>query len=445
VAYGGYNNGYPAAIQAPGSTYSSYAVGYGQQPVSPLPPPPPPPPPIVPPGEPGAVYLPSVGIRLPSPVWTFAVGAWQKLPTRELSRASERSVTWRLIGNHEASFTIAGEEPTAVAEASAIEEMITDLWIMWNGQPLFRGRFGASSDSGDSASVSSTFAAADYRALLDRRQLWEGDTVSYLNQDQSAIAWGLISTAQGKPAGDLGIIQGQGRTTGVLRDRTDYAPGDSITHDLDLLSQVQNGFDYDITPVSKSTALHFDVFYPARGTDRGVVLDFAGLVAKFDRQVDPTAFMNAVRGTGGNPLLPNGTQDTTKTLHSLIVSTTLSTDPAGRWEGEYSEGSITLQTTLDAKTYQAMRDGMFVQPSYTLTLKPGAWEGPNHIWLGDQVTLSIHAGRLNVTESLRVVGIGLTLDQNDTETITVTLGSPPPFLRRLQRVIDKRLQALERR
>lgn len=424
---GGYSDGYAGLNPIPGSTYGGYFTGYGFGGNDPTPPPPPPPAP--PPVDPTSPYLPGIPIRVPSPVWTFAAGGWTGLPTVELSHATSRSVTWRLVDSSEASLSMPGLSP----QTTAIEEMITDLWVMWNGIPLFRGRFGASSDQLGPDSLSTDFGVADYRGLLDRRFLWEGDTLSYLNQDQSAIGWGLISATQAKSGGGLNIVRGVGQTTGVLRDRSDYVAGDSIAHDLNLLSQVQNGFDWAVNPVPNSKTQTFDIYYPARGVDRGVVLDFGGRVASATRQVDPSTYGNSVRATGADTLAP------------VRVDGPAGTDPAGRWDLQWSEQSITLATTLAAKAAQALADGQFVQPSWTATLPPETWGGPADIWLGDQVTLAVKAGRLDVVESLRVYEISLTLDENDMDTVTVTLGAPNPALRRSQRIVDRRLSALERR
>jgi endonuclease/exonuclease/phosphatase family metal-dependent hydrolase len=316
-----------------------------------------------------------------------------------------------------------------------IAEMMWDLWVLRNGSPLFRGRIGPSSDTGDDdGNLSSTFSAADYRELLNRRLLFEGDKVDFVTYEQSDIAWSLISSTQAKAGGNLGIVRGAGKVTGVKRDRSTYAPGDSIGATINLLSQVANGFDWDIQPNLTDTSMTFDVFYPSRGADRSVVLDYGGRVVSFNRQVDPGTFGNAVRGTGDETLTPVRQE-----------AAGLATDPAGRWDLQYADDAVKVAQTLTDKTAQALADGQYVQPSWTVTLAPGTWNGPSDFWLGDQVTLVVKAGRLNVVESLRVVEIGLSIDENNLDTLTVTLGVPDPKHRRTARTINRRLTALERR
>ena len=394
----------------------SLSAGFGEGFVADGTTPPPPPP------GPGPAPQPDV--------WTFATGPWNGMPTTELSTATSRSVTWRLTDHHEASLTIDGLSPQAVN----IRELEWDLWVLWNGQALFRGRIGPSSDTGSENGLSTQFGAADYRELLQRRFLFEGDTLSYTAADQSTIAWGLISSTQAKVGGQLGITRGLGATTGVIRDRTAYEAGASIGSCLDQLSQVIDGFDYDFTPSSTSTALSFDLYYPSRGADRSVVLDYGGRVASFTRQVDPSTFGNAVRASGA---------DTLAAVRQEAPG--LATDPAGRWDFQFSDTSITVASTLQGKAAKALADGQYVAPSWTVTLPPGGWGGPTDFWLGDQVSLVVRTGRLDVVESLRVMEMSLALDDNGSDVITATLGQPDPKLKRTARTINRRLSALERR
>lgn len=362
--------------------------------------------------------------------WLFAAGPWNAAPAVPLSDASARSVTWRLSGSSEASITMPGVSP----QVAAIHEMRTDLWVLRDGEALFCGRFGARNDQADADSYTIQYGAGDYRALLQRRQLYEGDTLSYLSTDQAAVAWGLISSTQSRPGGNLGITRGAGQSTGVIRDRSDFPAGQWVGAGLDQLSQVTDGFDYDFTPNVLTGGLAFDIYYPARGTERGRVLDYGGRVIGFTRQLDPGTFGNAVRGTGAGGLAA-----------VRMEAAGLAIAAEGRWDLQYADTSITLPTTLSAKTAQALATGQFLLPSWTVTLQPGGWGGPADFWIGDQVTLVVKLGGLNVAESLRVQEIGLALDENDDETVTATLGAPDPRLRRYARSLDRRLAALERR
>jgi hypothetical protein len=361
--------------------------------------------------------------------WAMAVGPWTAMPDWQLSRATGRKVILRLSGAHEASFSLDGTS----RDASRIRELVTDVWLWWNGRPLYRGRVGSTGDDHDGDRHAMTVASADYRALLGRRLLYEGDTLTYTQVDQAQLAWNLISTTQGRTGGNLGIVRGAGQTTGVLRDRT-WKPGESVLHYLELLADVQGGFEYDLTPSATSTALSFDIFYPRRGTDRQVVLDFPGAITRWSRQVDPGQYANSVRMSGDEAIAP-----------ARADATDIASRDEGRWDWQVGDTTIKEAATLTARVQSELAKAQALTPSWRVTLRRGFWGGPDHIWLGDPVTLAVKSGRLNTLTSLRVQEVGIDLDDNDEATISLTLGQVPPQRRwRLQR-IDQRLTTLERR
>jgi hypothetical protein len=374
-------------------------------------------------------------------MWTFAVGPWNGLPDTELSRLTGRSITCRLgneggtvtsaSNNSEASFTVDGSLP----EAQSVHELISDLWCLRNGQTLFRGRVGPSADAGSVDQELSTFSAADYRALFNRRMFRTGDSLVYSSQDIGQTAWNILAQTQAKAGGNWGIIRGAGGTTGVVQSNT-FSAGDLIGSTLEKLSAGSPGFDFDITPTTGITTQTFDIWYPQRGTDRQAILDFPGRIQSYTRQVDPGAFANSIRGTGTTGLGPNE-QDTAG----------IGTDPAGRFEAALADTAIQTTSALAARTTALLATAQTVIPSWTVTLSPNSWGGPTDVWLGDPVTLQINAGRhAGTIFTYRVFEIKIDLDdQSDAETVTVTLGLPSPTRRWLLRGFDRRLAALDKR
>ncbi len=360
--------------------------------------------------------------------WAFAVGPWTALPDHQLTRAKGRRVTWRLTGSHEASLTLDGTS----RDAAKVEELITDIWVLRSGRALFRGRVGGTSDDLGADGHKVAVSAADYRAVLQRRLLFEGDTLTYTTTEQAAIGFGLISATQAR--GSLGIVRGVGQATGIIRNRT-YQAGQSVGEMLDNLSQVQRGFDYDIQPDARSTALTFDVFHPARGTDRQEVLDYPGLIASVNRQVDPGQYANSVRMTGAD------------TLAAVRVDATgLASRPEGRWDLQLGDTDIDNTETLTDRAHRELTDRQFIEPSWSVTLRQGAWRGPDHLWLGDPVTLAVRSGRLDVVRTSLVQEVECAWNDNSDEpTVSVVLGQVPPRRRQRLRVLDRRLTTLERR
>lgn len=85
----------------------------------------------------------------------------------------------------------------------------------------------------------------------------------------------------------------------------------------------------------------------------------------------------------------------------------------------------TSQAELAAKAAQLSAELQQVAPSYTITLRQGFWEGPEHVWLGDTVRLIVDSGRLNDDVELRVTQVDITLGDDGQETVALTVGADP--------------------
>lgn len=383
--------------------------------------------------------------------WQWIYGPWAGTPQSDIGPATSRTVTWRTTGRHEASYTIDGRQ----AEAAGLQELVSDLRVIRDGRCLYRGRLGPTDDEIDTDSYALTASWADYRAVLDRRQLWENDILSYAGVDQAKIAWGLLSSTQARDGGELHIIRGVGATTGVGRAGINYEIASKVGEQIDALSVLQHGFDWDITPnQDPSTPTQtLDIWSPYRGAQRGVVLDFGGLVATVSRQFDPSTYANAVRFSGDDSLLP---------LH--LEATDIATRPEGRWETDASDTTLLQLDDLTAAGNQSLTTAEIPTPSYSLTLVGGRWHGPDHIWLGDSVFVRIPVGRLNVAALYRVAEIqaawsddtdgvptvnGVAVDPRtvgaDGVVVTLVVGAIPPDRKWRARAIDQRISALERR
>lgn len=376
--------------------------------------------------------------------WSFSIGSWRTGPAAPLSGARNRQVTWRLVGRSEASFDLSGSDEAA----GFLDELITDLWVTRSPVPdratcLFRGRVGRTQHAIDANTHTVSVTVGDYRAVLDRRQLWEGGQLSWVNVDQAAIAFGLVQHAQAQPGGSLSITQGVGPVSGVTRARNDYPAGKPVGEALDQLSQVDNGFDWDITPDPdpRVPGQKLDIFHPARGTDRHQVLALGDRLVSINRTVDPGTYANAIRGTGADSTSSGGALAPVRREASDIA-----TRPEGRWDGSMSDTDLTVQQTIVDRTVQELANRQDVTPQWTVTLKPNSWGGPDDIWLGDPVSLRVKSGPLDVFATYRVLEIPCSWDDDDNVTTGLTLGTATGINPRFSpRKVDTRLQALERR
>jgi hypothetical protein len=353
--------------------------------------------------------------------WAFVLTGTDGSKIGDLTAAKGRKLTARLASPSEASFTIDGRHE----EALMIDERRTDLLVYRDAVKVFRGRVGAGQDqAGTDRHTVSPVTALDYRAVLDPRLIHTA--LTFTGVDQSAIAWALITDTQGRTGGNLGITRGLGQTTGILRDRT-YEDGKSVGELITQLSEVSNGFDWDITP-----DLAFDVHYPQRGTDRGVVLDYRGTVKGFSRT--PGQYANVVRVSGADGVAP-----------VVREVADLASRPEGRVEAQFGFPDVTQGATLAQKADRLLAELSAAEPSYTVKLK--TWGGPGDLWLGDPVQLVVRSGRLDELSVRRVVEVDVDINNSGVETVKVSLGQPSLRTRYLQRplAVERRLTELERR
>jgi hypothetical protein len=368
--------------------------------------------------------------------WTFAAGATPPggTPSVALSNARGRTLTMRVAADqgHEADFTLDGKDP----QAADFTELASDLWVYRAGfpLPLFQGRIGPTTDTLTDAGHQVAVTASDYRALLGRRRLFTGDTLSWASVEQALICWQMIQATQGRAGGNLGIVPGLGQVTGVARTLA-YAAGDFIGADITATSQLDTGFDWDISPYG-SQDLRFDVFYPFRGTSRGVVLEYGGSLAKsITRAVDPGAYANALLVTG----------DSSATLTpAQPEAADIATRPEGRWDQVVGTTQLTA-SGLASRAAWELADAEVITPAYTVVMQPQAWQGPGHIWIGDQVQVRIASGRLAVDAPYRVLELAVAIGDDGDERVTLQVGAIP--VRPLKVIADaqRRLRFLETR
>jgi microcystin-dependent protein len=340
----------------------------------------------------------------------------------ELASARSRTVQFVLDGAATATFTVPGTHP----DATLVSELASDLLVYRNGVKLFRGRVGTSSDTLSADTHTVAFSAIDYRGMLDRRILWSDSPLSFRGVDQGQIAWAMIADTQRRTGGDLGITQGLGTATGVVRDR-DYTPGKKIGEAVTELGDVIGGFDWEI-----DANLAFNVFYPHRGRSTGIPLVYGSQIASATRQVTSTNYNNALRYQG----------DPAATTAVEIADTIFG--PTGRWEAAIGNPDLKLQTSVQSTAQGDLGASDTLIPNYQAALLEGWWD-PTALWLGDIANLYIASGRLNVTgDAVQVVGFHIAYSDNGGEAVTVDLGVPAASLTSRLGDYQSRLDVIER-
>lgn len=375
--------------------------------------------------------------------WQLVAGPASGGHDLALTEATSRHYTARLIDANELTFNLDARHPQAAAVVNP--PLARDVHLLFTGSggtttELDRLRVGQTSHSFTADAIQVAVTGLAYRAMLQRRILYSDATLTFTGVDQAEIAWALINYTQGKVGGNLGISKAWAGTspTGVTRDRT-YEVGDSIGQRIQELSEIIGGFEWDILPTSAS-GLQLNIWWPERGSDRGLVLQHGGLMETATREVNPSDYANAIRYTGaaGDDVTPGPTA-------KEIEAPDLASMPQGRWDAALGDDGLTTQSALDDRAAWQLGQSQDAAPVWTVTLKRGAWDGPDHIWLGDWVRVVADAEGLDVDTRYRVYEVDITLDGAGGETVQLTLGGPRPRYAKRVTEFERRLSNLERR
>lgn len=339
--------------------------------------------------------------------WSWALGgtpvSGSPGPQRELTTANGRTVTWRLDAADTAQFSIDGTGE----EISGWTRLATDLFVHREGELLHRGRLAPEVGGINATGHKVQLTSIGYRGWLDTHFI-DFPAPVYLATPQGAIAWDLINTTQLRPNGDLGITDGIGTGAGFPRDRSDYVPGKPIGEAISELGRVDNGFEWEI-----GADLALNRWYPRRGADNGVVLDYPGRIVDVQYTFDQGTFANVTMATGDQNTVP------------ALASSGVALDARGRIERATGYPSVSDQSTVAGKAAYDLAQKSVIKLAYRVTLRPNTWGGPSDVWLGDTVHLAIKSGRVFEDQTpQRVVEVTATPGNDGTETIQMLLAAP---------------------
>lgn len=333
-------------------------------------------------------------------VWRLVIGDWTGPPERELTLATNRKATFTLTAPATLAFDLPGESD----EAALLEEMVTDVWVYGDAVLVFRGRVTALTDTVTADAHTVAVTAVDYRGLLSRRLLVEGDQLNWSNATYAEIAWGLVTATQAKAGGGLGIVQGvwvpdPAQIPSNYRVRN-YAAGLEIGKAVDDLAGV--AFDYQIDP-----GLHFNLWAPGKAHISAFVADYGGTVAGFTRATAATSWANVTRSSG----------DATTTVGVNLVTD----NPAGRFEQQIGYPDVTLQDTVAQRAAADHARWMEWQATINVDLRPGIVPQSVDLDVGNTIAVALRSGRLNEVGTRQIQQMTVAVDDNDVPRVRLGL------------------------
>lgn len=236
---------------------------------------------------------------------------------------------------------------------------------------------------------------------------------SYTSTDAGQIAWGLIDTTQGLSGGNLGITEGTIEAT-QNRDRQYF--DEKIGEKMIQLTEVINGFDFEITPSVKVNTLGVFNVYAKRGTTLNTFrLEYGeGLknnIQSWSRKRTLSDMFNSVIVEGDG--LGDAKLTSTETDPVLITA-------IGLLEGRIQEKSVNQQTTLDTKAEEFIRISKTEQPLYDITVN-NAYDDFGKYDVGDIVPVRINYGYIDMNTTMRIYGIDVRISDAGEEVVKLTI------------------------
>lgn len=246
-----------------------------------------------------------------------------------------------------------------------------------------------------------TVYAKGYLSLFKNRILLADRT--FTATDAGTIAWTLIDESQSLTDGDFGITQGTIEAS-INRDRT-YDKYKNIYEAIVQLSEVENGFDFEIT-----NAKEFNVYYPYRGDDLSTnqILEWGKNIQSISFEHDFTDPANEVTVLGA------GQGDAMET--STRVDTALRSDYKLR-QMTYSYKDVSGQQFLDDKGDQVLAKHKQVIREYSVTQIPESDPLYTTLQMGDFVRVRVNRGFLQIDDVVRIIKISVKYDKG-LETIS---------------------------
>jgi hypothetical protein len=407
----------------------------------------------------------------PAPAWRFTIHRRPfSIPTyardtgiAEITDARSRRLELEINKPAKLTFSIDGESPGA----AYLQELTTEV-MAWrtdaDGVPalMFRGVVSQSQDTLSEQTYTVNFTCHDHLAMLERRFLTHPTDLVYAQWDQDELAANLLVYASGDgcTSGDGATSFGPGsvlpitaarvnpdgtpraQLSGILRDRT-YPGQTSLGQAITDLGACIGGYDTDVAPAADTDGTDYlRIFYPEQGTARpDLVLAYGSSVASVSRSVNSADYAN-YRRTLGNTTTQGAPQMFAEKWND--DANDVSRIPVGLWMGADNASDVSVQSTLQQKVDgELARSGVLV-PSYTLGIRPGWWR-PGAPAMGDTVPLVIRKGRLDVSTTVRVLGINYAIGDDGTEDVEVTVGRPALTLTALFRDVARDVNALARR
>ena len=336
-------------------------------------------------------------------LWDFRTGQKEILP-----EALNRSYSYQLNRAGKASFNL--PLTTERLERFPLYIGVTRLLIYRATKLIWAGViWEITEDAQDDEGTVNVQCTEIFHILSEKRYT----SNTYTSTDAGQIAWELINTTQGLSGGNLGITEG---TIEATQNRDRAYLDEKIGEKIIQLTEVINGFDFEITPSIKVNTLGVFNVYAKRGaTLNAFRLEYGeGLknnIQSWSRKRTLSDMFNSVIVEGEG--LGDARLTSTETDTALITA-------IGLLEGRIQEKSINQQTTLDTRADEFIRVRKTEQPLYDITVN-NAYDDFGKYDVGDIVPVRIKYGYIDMNTTMRIYGIDVRISDAGEEVIKLTI------------------------
>jgi len=330
----------------------------------------------------------------------------------ELQLARNRQFESNLLGAGSASFAY----PLSHSFAKDFKEIETCIIVTRDSRVVWSGPVMQADE--DLLNNVMQVSAVGWWEELDTRFVEPGqeDSLRFTTATNSTnIAFALLNAANTQ-TDSTGIVRPTKLTAGkndVSQARIrEYKVNDQISQSIRDLATVENGFDYEVNPISRT----LDIYYPRKGTLREeVVLGYnwgPANVANVRIATDATAVRNRHKAS---TTYTTAVSEDPESINQYGMRTEISSlgDTPDLIAGAYANGEVAFKE----------------QPKQTLTItmRPG-FASPEifrDFEIGDTIYLTARGGRSPINaQPVRVFGVSVNIDENGVATVSNLKTSP---------------------
>jgi hypothetical protein len=283
-----------------------------------------------------------------------------------------------------------------------------EVYVIRDGVRVWGGYLWAAFPNTDDKEM--RFASEGWLSRLSRRYI-DADHFK-VDTEQLDLAWSLINFTQSKTEGDLGITRfNPAEDSGIERTRRYHAwERYNIADELIALTEVANGFDFEITANKE-----WKTYFPQKGTVKPVVFDLEKNIGTLDFQIDASDLISEFTALGAG--------ERRNRCIITVADASVRTE-FGLLQGHDSYSGVKHYDTLADKATDQLDLNKTLRRTPQLSVVTEEPLFTDYV-VGDQVRVRATYGNyIDIDELFRVTAVSMQVADSGRESQTVFLEEP---------------------